>query len=176
MVFYVNIWTRIASNNTISWSATNEILTYFRCKLGSASYIYVSTLRWFMSILLLKSDGATPQNIFFNVFVILKWSIHCENNIWHVKSWCFTLDVVVVFKLQRTTSGVGLFPTSLIYVNVCNVGNSGQTVPVSPRPVHDPWHGLLVSKVTCMKLSVMLVMMWNRLGYPVSPWRVCLPR
>ena len=26
-------------------------------------------------------------------------------------------------------------------------GRQGQTVPESPRPVHDPWHGLLMSKL-----------------------------
>ena len=78
---YVKIWTRMASNNTISWSATYEILTYFRRKLGSASQIHVSTPRWFMSVFLLKSDGGTPQFIFFNVFIILKCSAVCEVDI-----------------------------------------------------------------------------------------------
>ena len=39
-----------------------------------------------MSIFLLKSDGGTPQNTYLNVFVIIMCSIHCENNIWTVKS------------------------------------------------------------------------------------------
>ena len=60
-----------------------------------ATQIDVSTPQWFMSVFLLKSDGATPQNIFFNVFIIRKCSINHENNIWHVKSWRFTLEVVV---------------------------------------------------------------------------------
>ena len=42
MVFHVKIGTRIASNNTISWSVTNEILTYFRRELEFASQIHVS--------------------------------------------------------------------------------------------------------------------------------------
>ena len=48
-----------------------------------------------MSIFLLKSDGGAPQNMCFNVFVILVCSIYGENNIWHVKSWRFTLAVEV---------------------------------------------------------------------------------
>ena len=51
---------------------------------------HVSTPRWFMSVFLLKSDGGTPQSIFFNVFIILKCSINREINLWHIKSWCFT--------------------------------------------------------------------------------------
>ena len=105
MTFYVKIWTWMASNNTISWSSTYEILTYFRRELGFASYIHVSTPRWSMSIFLFKSDGGTPQNIRFNVFVILKCSIHGESNTWHVKSWRFTREV------DPTTPGVLLFPT-----------------------------------------------------------------
>ena len=37
MAFYIKIWTGIVSNNIISWSATNEILTYFHCELRFAS-------------------------------------------------------------------------------------------------------------------------------------------
>ena len=94
MVFYVKIWTRMASNKTISWSVTYEILTYFRHELGSASQIYVSTPRWFMSVFLLKSNDGTPQSIFFNVFIILKCSINRQNNPWHVKSWRITVEVL----------------------------------------------------------------------------------
>ena len=71
MVFYVKRWTELASNNTISWSVTYKILTYFCCELGFASQIHVSMPRRFMFIFLLKSDGDTPQNIYFNVFVVL---------------------------------------------------------------------------------------------------------
>ena len=74
--------------------------------------------RWFMSVFLLKSDGSTSQNIFFNVFIILKYSINRENN---------TLQVVVVPQLQRPMAGVGLFPTSLILVNICKVGKVRQS-------------------------------------------------
>ena len=35
--FYVIIWSGMASSRTISWSATYEILTYFRRELGFAS-------------------------------------------------------------------------------------------------------------------------------------------
>ena len=59
--------TGTASNNTISWSATYEIPTYFRFEL-----VFV------------------PQNTRFNVSVILMCSINGENNVWHVKSWGFT--------------------------------------------------------------------------------------
>ena len=47
---------------------------------------HVSTPRWFMSVFLLKSDGGTPQSIFFNVFIILKCSINREINLWHVNN------------------------------------------------------------------------------------------
>ena len=37
MVFNVKIWTGMVSNNTISWSASYEMLTYFHCELGFIS-------------------------------------------------------------------------------------------------------------------------------------------
>ena len=37
MAFYVKIWTGMASNNTISWSATYEILTYLHRELRFVS-------------------------------------------------------------------------------------------------------------------------------------------
>ena len=49
-----------------------------------------------MSIFLHKSDGGTLQNIPFNAFVILVCCVYSENDIWHVKSWRFTLAVEVV--------------------------------------------------------------------------------
>ena len=58
-----------------------------------------------MSLFLLKSDGGTPQNIFFNIFIILKYSINRENNIWHEKSWGFTLEVVVVSQTAAYHAG-----------------------------------------------------------------------
>ena len=133
MVFYVKIWTGMASNNTISWSATDDsILTYFRREYGFASQIHqvhVSTPRWSMSIFLLKSHGGTPQNIHFNVFVILVCFIYGENNIWHVQSWRFTPAVEVVSQtaLHHTGSWVWLFPTSLIWVNLCKIGKVRQS-------------------------------------------------
>ena len=76
----------------------SSILTYFRReehRFASQIYVHVSTPRWSMSIFLFKSDGGTPQNMRFNAFVILVCSIYGENNIWHVKSWRFTLAVEV---------------------------------------------------------------------------------
>ena len=100
MVFCVKIWTGIASNNTISWSATDDsILTYFRREhrfVSQIHHVHVSTPRWSMFIFLLKCHGGTPQNICFNVFVILVCFIYGENNIWHVQSWRFTPAVEVV--------------------------------------------------------------------------------
>ena len=63
-----------------------ELVTYFRREIWLASQIHVSTPRCFMSIFLLKSNGGTQQNIYFNVFVIAICSIHHENNIWTIKS------------------------------------------------------------------------------------------
>ena len=57
---------------------------------------FISTPRWAMSIFLLKSDDGTPQNMRFNVLVTRVCSIYGENNIWHPKSWRFTLAVEVV--------------------------------------------------------------------------------
>ena len=92
MVFCVNIWTGMVSNNTISWSATNDSTDLFPPSTRHRRFI--STPRWAMSIFLLKSDGGTPQNM-RNVFVICVCSIYGENNIWHAKSWRFTLAVEV---------------------------------------------------------------------------------
>ena len=84
------------------------------------------------SIFLPYSDGGTPQNIRFNSFAIFKSSIHGENNTWHVKSWRLTLEV------DRTTPGVLLFPTSLIYVNLCKIGKVKQSRNiVDPFTAHD---------------------------------------
>ena len=98
MVFYVNFWTGMASNNTISWSATyDSTVQYQNTDLfppwTALHRRFISTPRWAMSIFLLKSDGGTPQNMRFNVFVIRVCSIYGENNIWHAKSWRFTLAV-----------------------------------------------------------------------------------
>ena len=68
---------------------------------------HVITPRWFMSVFLLKSDGGTPQSIFFNVFIILKCSVNREINLWHVKSRRFTPG-------SGGCWGIGFFPTSLI--------------------------------------------------------------
>ena len=97
MVFYVNIWTGIASNNTNSWSATYDSTEYWPISpVNTALHRkFISKPRWAMSIFLLKSDGGKPQNMRFNVFVICVCSIYGENNIWHAKSWRFTLAVEV---------------------------------------------------------------------------------
>ena len=61
----------------------SSVLTYFR-EHGFASqihHVHVSQHTVTMSIFLLKSDGGAPQNIRFNVFVILVCSIYGENNI-----------------------------------------------------------------------------------------------
>ena len=114
MVFYVNIWTGMASNNTISWSATyDSILTYFRREHGLASqihHVHVSTSRWSMSI------SGTQQNIRFNVLVLPVCSIYGENNIWHVKFWRFTLEVEVVFQTALYHTG------SLVVSNFAYLG------------------------------------------------------
>ena len=87
------IWTWMVSNNTTARSHDLRrtygirILTYFRrfcCITDSCQHASM-----FMSIFLFKSDGSTPQSIHFNVFVIVVFSIHCENNIWIVKSSVF---------------------------------------------------------------------------------------
>ena len=83
---------------------------------------HVSTPRWFMSLFLLKSDGGTPQSIFFNILIILKCFINCENNLWHVKNPGVSLLEV----LQRTTREF-FFSTSLIQVSICKVGKVRQS-------------------------------------------------
>ena len=103
IVFYVNIWTGMASNNTISWSATYDhddwpisavntdlhsrfIVFICSCQHASMIYVHISAeVQWWYT-----------ANIRFNVFVILVCSIYDENNIWHVKSWRFTLAIEVV--------------------------------------------------------------------------------
>ena len=73
------IWTWMASNNINTQShflwRKYEKLTYFCREMGLESEIDYSTPRCFMSTFLLKSDGGTPQNIHFNVFVIVMRSI-----------------------------------------------------------------------------------------------------
>ena len=161
----------MASNNTISWSTTyDSILTYFRREHGFAMFasqihpVHVSMPQWSMSIFLLKSDGGTPQNIRFNVFVILICSIYGENNIWHVKFWCFTLAVEVVSQTALYHAG-SLVVSNFAYLGWFMQGRQGQTVPESPRAVHGPWHGLLLSKLIWL-ICTKLVRMWNRLGIP----------
>ena len=41
IAFYVKIWTGMVSNNTISWSATYEILTYFHLELSRGTQICI---------------------------------------------------------------------------------------------------------------------------------------
>ena len=120
MVFYVNIWTGMASNNTISWSATYD---------STAQYWRISAVNtdlhrrfMFMSarlddIFLLKSDGGTSQNMRFNVFVILVCSIYDENNLWHVKSWRFILTVEVVSKTALPRRCLVVRLSRLIYAD-----------------------------------------------------------
>ena len=90
---FTNIWTGMASNNTISWSATNDSTVQYQplSAVNTALHRrFISTPRWAMSIFLLKSDGGTPQNMRFNVFIKRACSIYGENKIWHATSWRFT--------------------------------------------------------------------------------------
>ena len=100
MMFYVNILTGMVLNNTISWSATldstaqylnTDLFTWTRICIADSSCSCQSARHHTMSIFLLESYGGAPQNMRFNVFVILVCSIYGKNNIWHVKSWHFTL-------------------------------------------------------------------------------------
>ena len=85
----------MASNNTISWSATYEILTYFRRELGQSDLH-----RKFMSA---RLDDLCPyfclnpmtvhRKTYFSMF--LQYLSDRENNIWHVKFWRFTQELVV---------------------------------------------------------------------------------
>ena len=72
----------MASNNINTQShflrRRSEKLTYFCREMGLEWKIHVSTPRCYMSTFLLKSYGGTPQNIHFNVFVIVMRSIHRE--------------------------------------------------------------------------------------------------
>ena len=102
---------------------------------------FISTPRWAMSIFLLKSDGGTPQNMRFNVFVKRVCSIYGEYNIWHAKSWRFTPGSCF------PNCAVPRQEFGLAYLGKFMQGRQGQTVPESPRPVHGPWHGLLMSKL-----------------------------
>ena len=94
-------------------------LPWTRISIAESS-CHVRTPRLYMSIFLLKSDGAAPPNICFNVFVILVCSIYGENNIWHVKTWRFTLTVEVVF--QTALHHVGSLVVSSFEVNLCKIG------------------------------------------------------
>ena len=138
MVFYVNIWTGMASNNTISWSATyDSTVQYWPISaLNTALHRrFISTPRWAMSIFLLKSDGGTPQNMRFNVFVIRVCSIYGENNIWHARSWRFTLAVEVVSQTALYHAGS---LSSLNYVKLCKVGKVWQSRNLlDPFTAHD---------------------------------------
>ena len=104
MVFYVIIWTWMASNNIIPLSANYDLIPGYWPISAVNKYpsvlqihhVHVSTPRWSMSIFLIKSNGGTPQNISLNVFIILVWSIYCENNIWHEKYSRFTLALELV--------------------------------------------------------------------------------
>ena len=55
------------------------VKTDFFCReMGLESEIHISITQCFISTFLLKFDGGTPQNIHFNVFVIVMHSIHRE--------------------------------------------------------------------------------------------------
>ena len=90
---------------------------------------FISTPRWAMSIFLLKSDDGTPQNMRFNVFVTRVCSIYGENNIWHPKSWRFTLAVEVVSQTalfhMHTYIHCVLSPVTGVSLWTCTVGFCG---------------------------------------------------
>ena len=115
----------------------SSIMTYFRREHGFASqiHVHVSMPRWSMSIFLLKSDGGTPQNMCFNVFVILVCSIYGENNLWHVKSWRFTPTVEVVSKTALYHAGSLVVRLSrLIYADLCKIGKVRHRLAGSDSP------------------------------------------
>ena len=148
----------MASNNTISWYATYEILTYFRRELWFASQIQVSTPQWLMSIFLLKSGGGTLQNIRFKVYVILTCpftaNITIDTYNLGVSLWsgsCFPNCTVPHREFV-------LFLTSHIKANLCKISKVRQS-----RNLLRPVHGLLVSK-PIGPACTNLIRMWNKLG------------
>ena len=120
--------------------------------MGLESEIYVSTLRCFMSTFLLKSDGGTPQNIHFNVYVIVMRSIHRQT----LEMWNLSISMVS----PAITPEV--FGTPFILVNLCRIGKVRRsrkllnpfTAPMTLRVGEHPF------------IHEAKIRMWNRLGIP----------
>ena len=119
-------------------------------------------------LFLLKSDGGTPQNMRFNVFVILVCSIYDKNNLWHVKSWRFILTVEVVSKTALPRRCLVVCLSRLIYTDYMQ-DRQGQTKTGGVRQSRNLLDPFTARDTACRwaKWSVIctkLVRMWNKLG------------
>ena len=119
-------------------------------------------------IFLLKSDGGTPQNMRFNVFVILVCSIYDENNLWHVKSWRFILTVEVVSKTALPRRCLVVRLSRLIYADYMQ-DRQGQTKTGGVRQSRNLLDPFTARDTACRwanwyVICTKLVRMWNKLG------------